>query len=162
MKRIHFILINVATLFLSACTSPVRSRLTTLAPAAFMAQTNAAVTDASVLQVVEVPPPMVIMPPTDYATRPLVHTTSFKRVELTTLKPEADGVRLVSISDGIVTVRFENGYVIAAPAQKGAIFRYASHGYTGYTGIPLVEVEPDAGRVVLSFETRIYRHIPAE
>jgi hypothetical protein len=107
------------------------------------------------IPVQQVPPPLIVHPPSTYPA--FVHSSSFKRVELSRNKPETDGARLMGIHDGIVTVRFENGYVISAPAQKGAISRYASHGYSGYTRIPLVEVDSDAGRVVLEFETRIYR-----
>jgi hypothetical protein len=90
------------------------------------------------------------------------HTSTFERVILTTLQPERDGVRLMGITDGVVTVRLKNGYLISAPAEKNAIFVHASHGYSGYTGIPLVEVDPQAGRVVLQFESRAYYISPAQ
>jgi len=108
----------------------------------------------------QVQPPLIIQPPSTYSG--FVHSSIFKRVELSPDKPEGDGLRLVSISDGIVIVRLENGHLISAPAQKGAIFRQASHGYSGGTGIPLEEFDLDAGRVVLKFETRVYRATPTD
>ena len=86
----------------------------------------------------------------------IVHHSVFEKVVLSPREPEKDGVRLIGISDGTVRVRLTDGQVIAAPARKGEIFRHASHGYTGYTGIPLRSVNLRTGRVVLGFESRTY------